>query len=486
MQLEPQICYRALSSRDARFDGRFFTGVHSTGIYCRPVCPARTPMAANCVFFACAAAAEAAGFRPCRRCRPETAPGTPAWQGTGASVARALRLIEEGALDAGGVEDLAERLGIGARQLRRLFADQLGASPLALARTRRVHVAKRLIEETDLPMGRIALVAGFGSIRRFNADLRRSFDRSPREIRRSAAGSSGDGITLRLAYREPFDWAGLLAFLAPRAVPGVESVESGRYRRSVALGEFRGLIEVVPDPRGRAALLLRAPVEASAELGVIARRLRALFDMDADPAVIAAQLGASPRLAKLVKAAPGLRVPGAWCRFELAVRAILGQQITVRGATTLAGRLARAHGRPLTGDGEGFILFPRPEELAEADLVACGLTRARAMAIRALAASELGGDGALATTASLDESLSRLRALPGIGDWTAQYIAMRALREPDAFPAGDLALRKALTLHDTLPNECAIRAAAEAWRPWRAYAAMHLWRSLSAGSKESS
>ncbi len=484
MQLDPIICHRALRSRDARFDGRFFTGVTSTGIYCRPICPARTPQAANCLFFACASAAEEAGFRPCLRCRPETAPGTPVWQGTGASVARALRLIDEGALDTGGVEDLAERLGIGARQLRRLFAEQLGTSPLALARTRRVHAAKRLIEETTLPMGRIAFVAGFSSTRRFNADLRRSFHCSPREIRRAAGASPNDGLTLRLAYREPFDWTGLLAYLASRAIPGVESVESERYRRSVELGDFRGLIELAPDPRGRAALLLRAPVEASAELGAIARRLRALLDLDADPAVINAQLGSAPRLAKLVKAAPGLRVPGAWCRFELAVRAILGQQITVSGATTLAGRLVKAHGRPLAGDSEGFRLFPRPEDLIEADLVACGLIRTRAEAIRALALSELDGDGVLATTASLDESLARLRALPGIGDWTAQYIAMRALREPDAFPAGDLALRKALAVHGTPPSESAIRAEAEAWRPWRAYAAMHLWRSPSAMKKE--
>jgi AraC family transcriptional regulator, regulatory protein of adaptative response / DNA-3-methyladenine glycosylase II len=486
MQLDPAICHRALRSRDPRFDGRFFTGVTSTGIYCRPVCPARTPQAANCVFFVCAAAAEDAGFRPCRRCRPETAPGTPAWLGTGATVTRALRLIEEGALDAGGVDDLADRLGIGARQLRRLFADHLGASPLALARTRRVHAAKRLIEETALPMGQIALAAGFSGTRRFNADLRRSFDRSPREIRRAAGAGSNGGITLRLSYREPFDWTGLLAFLAPRAIPGVETVASGRYRRSVELGDFRGVIELAPDPRGWAALILRAPVEASAHLAAIAHRLRTLCDLDADPTVITTQLGASPRLAKLVKAAPGLRVPGAWCRFELAVRAILGQQITVAGATTLAGRLVKAFGSPLADDPEGRLLFPRPEELVDADLAACGLTRSRAETLRGLARSELTGDGALATAASLDEALERLLALPGIGDWTAQYVAMRALREPDAFPAGDLGLRKALAENGVLPTASKLRAEAEAWRPWRAYAAMHLWRSLAARTEESS
>jgi len=476
MKLDQDICYRALRTRDRRFDGRFFTGVTSTGIYCRPVCPARTPKAANCTFFTCAAAAEEAGFRPCLRCRPETSPGTPAWAGTSATVNRALRLINEGALEQAGVEDLAARLGVGGRYLRRLFVEQLGSSPLAVANTRRAHFAKRLIEETSLPMGQIALAAGFHNTRRFNAAVRKAFHRSPTEIRtvRGQATASEGILILRLAYREPLDWAGHLAFLRPRALPGVEVITEDRYRRTVDLDGFTGAIEVDRDPKG-GALRLHVPASAALHLADLVERTRRLFDLDADPAGIAEALSADQLLAPALQRCPGVRVPGAWNRFETAVRAILGQQITVTGATRLSGRLIEQFGQSLS---EAERLFPRPADLMNADIAAIGMPGARAETIRALARAVHDGEPILEPAPDLDTAVSRLTALPGIGDWTAQYIAMRVLNEPDAFPAGDLGLRKALTDTDRPATTTVVRRRAESWRPWRAYAALLLWREL--------
>ena len=486
MELDPHICYRALRSRDARFDGRFFTGVKSTGIYCRPICPARTPLAKNVVFFTCAAAAEEAGFRACQRCRPETAPGTPAWRGSSVTVSRAVRLIQEGAMDDAGVVGLAARLGVGDRHLRRLFAQQLGASPLALAHTRRVHYAKQMIEETQLSMTEIALAAGFANARRFNAAVRASFDRTPTEIRRRAGGNGatkvGGAVTLRLSYRVPFDWDGLLAFLSSRAIPGVERVEGRSYLRSVELDDFAGVISIRPDPKAKSALQLSVPVVAAPHLARIAARVRLLFDLDADPEAITSALSAEPRLRVLARRYPGTRVPGAWDPFELAVRAVLGQQITVAGATRLAGRIVERFGRPLPGetgqDGGPHLLFPRPCELGDAAVAGIGMPAARAETIRGIARTVAAGEPVLTASASLDEAVERLMALPGFGAWTAQYIAMRALREPDAFPAGDLGLRQALADGNSLPTAMQVGKLAEAWRPWRAYAAMLLWRSL--------
>ncbi len=527
MELDHDICYRALRTRDQRFDGRFFTGVTSTGIYCRPICPARTPRARNCVFFSCAAAAEEAGFRACQRCRPETAPGTPAWRGTSATVSRALRLIKDGALDHGGVADLAGRLGVGDRHLRRLFARQIGASPLAVAHTRRAHFAKRLIEETRLPMAQIAFTAGFRTVRRFNAAVRRSFDRTPTAIRRdtrpvrqtgdrrtrddrSRRGRQHDDpprndgvITLRLAYRPPFDWQAMLAYLGPRAIPGVELVDGGCYYRTVAVGDFAGTIAVTRDPLGESALLLRTPNAAAPHLALLVDRIRTLFDLDADPAAIFDQLdseqSASDRLAAAARRYPGTRVPGCWNRFELAMRAVLGQQVSVAAATRLAGRLARRFGRQLAvGNAVTHsatappslpsVLFPRPADLAQAtidDIAGIGLPGRRAATIRDLARAVRDGQPVLELASGLDESVQRLTALPGIGDWTAHYIAMRALKEPDAFPAGDLGVRKALAGADdeTLPSLATVRRLAEAWRPWRAYATVLLWRSLEVNTK---
>jgi len=481
MVADRDACYRALRTRDARFDGRFFICVRSTGVYCRPVCPARPPKLENCVFLPSAAAAQEAGFRPCLRCRPEASPETFAWRGTSNTVSRALRLIAEGALDEGDVEHLAGRLGVGDRHLRRLFDRHVGASPLAVAQTRRLLFAKRLIDETALPMTEVALAAGFGSVRRFNAAVRRTYDRSPRALRRLRApvGADRTAVTLRLPYLPPYDWDTMTRFLAARAIPGVESVTAGVYRRTIACGRGHGVVTVRPAP-GRSHLVATIHVTEVAHLASVVTRLRRLFDLDADVQTIGEHLASDPRLAPLVAAHPGLRVPGAWDAFELAVRAILGQQVSVAAATTLAGRLVAAHGVPLAtpvADGALCFVFPEPAALAAADLTPIGLTRARARALSTFAAAVVREPDLLSTASSLDAAVTRLSALDGVGDWTAHYIAMRALREPDAFPASDLGLRRALATAAGRPSPRALVAAAERWRPWRAYAVLHLWLS---------
>jgi len=477
MELDPTACYQALGSRDRRFDGRFFVAVRTTGIYCRPICPAPTAKVKNVEFYPCAAAAEAAGYRPCRRCRPETAPGTPAWVGSSAVVARALRLIRAGALDEADIDSLALRLGIGARQLRRLFDKHLGASPAAVARARRVHFARVLLDQSELPMTAVAFAAGFRSVRQFNHAVRATFRESPRALRRRRRGARpavGDGLALRILYRPPLDWPALLAFLAVRATPGVETVHDGRYRRTVTVDGASGAITVEPIA-GEPALLLRIQLAECHGVLEIVERVRRLFDLDADPLKIGGDLGRSAALRPLVAAAPGMRVPGAWEPFELAVRAVLNQQITVRGATTLVGRLAAAFGEPIEC-GDGLTrLFPRPEVLAEADLSAIGMPRTRAATLRALAAAVARGEPVLDASHGAEAVVERLCAIPGIGAWTAQYIAMRALSEPDAFPAGDLGVRKALANGSGLLSAAAVERLAEPWRPWRAYAVMHLW-----------
>jgi AraC family transcriptional regulator of adaptative response / DNA-3-methyladenine glycosylase II len=478
--LDPRRCYRAMLARDARFDGRFFIAVRTTGIYCRPVCPVRPPKLENVTFMPCAAAAEAAGYRPCMRCRPETAPGTPAWMGSSAVVARALRLIDEDALDGDDVETLASRLGIGGRQLRRLFARHLGASPGEVARVRRVHFARALIDETDLSMTQVAWSAGFRSIRQFNHAVQATFRASPTALRRrrtrdAAGGAVGGSLMVRLPYRAPYDWQAMLGFLAPRAVPGVERVVDGVYERVIALGEDTGTVTIAPGADGR-HLSMRVSLPATTGLIRVVDRARRLFDLSADPHEIARQLRRSPRLRPLVAARPGMRVPGAWDPFELAVRAVLGQQVTVRGATTLAGRLVAAFGRPVATPVPGLThLFPTPAALVEADVERIGLPRARANTIRALARAVDDGSLVLDATGGLDAAVERLVAVPGIGPWTASYVAMRALGEPDAFPAGDLGVRRALGNGGGPLSASAASALAEAWRPWRAYALLHLW-----------
>jgi AraC family transcriptional regulator of adaptative response / DNA-3-methyladenine glycosylase II len=476
MNLNRSACYRVMRSRDRRFDGRFFVGVRTTGIYCRPICPAPTPKLENVEFYPCAAAAEAAGFRPCKRCRPETAPGTPAWVGSPAVVARALRLIRVGALDAADVAALAARLGVGARQLRRLFEAHLGASPAAIARARRVHFARALLDQSSLPMTEVAFASGFRSLRQFNHAMRATFGEAPRGLRRRRpAVRGGEPLILRVPYRPPLDWRALLGFLSVRVTPGVDAVRGGRYERVVACGEAVGSIAVEPAP-GEAALLLQLRLGACGAAQEMVERVRRLFDLDADPREIDAHLARSAALRRRVADAPGLRVPGAWDPFELAVRGIVGQQITVRGATTLIGRVVAAFGaRVDVADGLTH-LFPTPQVLAEADLSAIGLPRARAATLRALSAAMARGEPVLDAACGHAALIERLCALPGIGAWTAQYIAMRGVGEPDAFPAGDLGVRKALGNGAGPLAPAAVERLAEAWRPWRAYAVMHLWQ----------
>lgn len=481
-------CYRGLASRDPRFDGRFFFGVTSTGIYCRPICPAPTPRRAHVRVFGCAAAAAAAGFRPCLRCRPETSPGTPAWSGTRATVTRALRLIDEGALDGAGVGRLAARLGVGERHLRRLFDQHLGVSPVAVAGTRRVHFAKRLLDETGWPMTRIAEAAGFSSLRRFNAAFREIYGCAPGELRRRRRGAgaapAGMALALRAPYRQPFAFDDLLAYLAPRAIPGVEEIDGGIYRRSVALpgggADRAGVIEVADDPAAK-ALRVRLPAADARPIAGWLARTRRLFDLTADPEAIASVLDEDGLLGPRLRRRPGLRVPGAWDGFELSVRIVLGQQVSVAGATTLAGRLVERFGEPLPEPAGALThVFPGPDRLAEADLEGIGLPGSRAAALRRLARAVAAGELDLDGSAPPDAVRRQLLALPGVGPWTAEMIALRVLRDPDAFPAGDLGLRRAAAggaaaAASAAPAARALLERAERWRPWRAYAAMALW-----------
>jgi AraC family transcriptional regulator, regulatory protein of adaptative response / DNA-3-methyladenine glycosylase II len=481
MDLDHDACYRAICLRDARFDGRFFTAVKTTGIYCRPICPARTPRSENVTFYPSAAAAQEAGFRPCLRCRPETAPDLGAWRGTSNTVSRALALIELGALDEARVDDLATRLGVGERQLRRLFHQHLGASPIAVAQTRRVLLAKQLIHESTLPMAEIAFASGFGSIRRFNETFQALFGRPPGALRRAKgpelpAGAQGE-IDLLLRYQPPYDWAAMLEFLRRRAIPGIERVTADCYARTLQLDGAAGTVTVRPGDGHALRATVRFP-KLSALPSIIAR-LRRVFDLAADPAPIAAHLAKDPALAPLVKARPGLRVPGAWDGFELAIRAVLGQQITVVAAAGLAGRLVAAYGERLAEpDGDLTHVFPRPEALARADLTSLGMPRSRAMALSAVAAAAVADKHLFDATCALDDAITRLRSIRGVGEWTAQYIALRQLREPDAFPAADIGLMRAMASRDGRTHSSSeLLDRANPWRPWRAYAAQHLWAS---------
>jgi AraC family transcriptional regulator, regulatory protein of adaptative response / DNA-3-methyladenine glycosylase II len=473
MHIDRQAFRRARVARDARFDGKFFVGILSTKIYCRPSCPVPTVKDTNVRYFPTAAAAAEAGFRPCLRCRPECAPGTPAWLGTPSTVSRALRLIAESGLADGGVEALAERLGVGSRHLRRLFVKHLGATPSAVAQTRRLHFAKKLIDETMLPMNQVALASGFGCVRRFNATIFTTYRRTPTQIRRLARLKEvppQSQYLLRLSFRPPYDWNGMLAFLAPRATPGVEAVEGGIYRRSISLNGEQGYFEVSLG-NNLPALLVRVQFGNPCLLFMIMERIRQMFDLNADWTAIAGILKADPVLANLIEANPGLRLPGCWDGFELAVRAVLGQQVSVKAATTLAGRMAKALGQTFSADDGLTHLFPTAQVLADADLARIGLTRARATSIRSLARAVCRGEICFEGVVDPNAFLAQLRKIPGIGEWTAQYVAMRALGEPDAFPAGDMGLLRSLDLPDTQELE----KRAEAWRPWRAYAAVYLW-----------
>jgi AraC family transcriptional regulator of adaptative response / DNA-3-methyladenine glycosylase II len=480
-----EIYERARLSRDVRFDGQFFIGVRTTGIYCRPICPAVAPRSENITFYPSAAAASEAGFRPCLRCRPECAPGTPAWNGTSTTVRRGLRLISSGALDEGSIEQLADRLGVTSRHLRRLFTRHLGASPLAVAHTQRLHFAKRLIDQTSLPMSHIALASGFGSVRRFNDAFRKTYQRTPRELRRHTDEAFDEGVALsvRLGWRQPFDWDTMLAFLAGRATPGVEQVVADSYLRTVSVDDQPGVIECRFDAGKQQAVLLLHGIQ-TAQLFPVVQRVREMLDLDAPIALIREVLQADDRLAALIEKQPGVRVPGAWDGFELAVRAILGQQVSVKAATTLAGRLAGRYGEVATlpaslkGRGEVVLgrLFPAPGKLARARFNNLGITGGRADTIRRLAKAVVNGDIDFDQGQDPAAFCERLKTIKGIGDWTAEYVAMRALKNPDAFPASDLGLLKAMDEESS--GAANLWQRAEAWRPWRAYAALLLWGSL--------
>ncbi len=453
--MDADACYRAGVARDARFDGLFFTAVKSTRIFCRPICPARTPLRRNVEYYPNAAAALAAGYRPCLRCRPEVSPDLPVWAGTSATVNRALRLIDVGALDQGSTPDLAERLGLTDRHLRRLFLEHVGVPPVVVAQTRRTLFAKRLITETNLPFSEIAFAAGFSSLRRFNEALRGAYRRNPKELRRMAPldAETESCIELKLHYRPPYDWAAFVRFVGPRATAGLEQVTADAYQRNGV---------TVTQCTEKNCVAAKIAPNGVKNLRSIAEQVRSFFDLRANTHEISAHLAKSPLLKNVVKRHPGLRVPGSWDGFELAVRAMLGQQVTVKGATTLTGRLVERFGPP------------RAEILAEANLTVIGIPKARAESIRGFAKAVADGRIRFDAAVSSEEMIGRMCQLPGVGPWTANYIAMRALSDPDAFPASDLGLLKAARLSSSRR----LLEIAEAWRPWRSYAAMYLWESL--------
>jgi AraC family transcriptional regulator of adaptative response / DNA-3-methyladenine glycosylase II len=480
MTLDTHTCYRALRARDARFDGRFFVAVSSTRIYCRPVCTVKPPKRENCRFYPSAAAAESAGYRPCLRCRPELAPGNASVDATSRVAQAAASLIEDRTLDEDGLDAVATRLGITDRHLRRAFGAEFGVSPVEFAQTQRLLLAKRLLTDTRLPVTEVAFASGFGSLRRFNALFKQRYRLQPGQLRRhmhngASASAAADVLNFELSFRPPYDWPAVSAFLGARAIAGVEAVENGRYRRTARIHvegkKHLGWIEVSPSPK-KPALRVTVSASLAKALPPVLSRVKALMDLACNPAEVALALGA------LAKRHPGLRVPGAFDGFEAAVRAILGQQVTVAAARTVAGRFAAAFGEHLDTPFDSLNkIFPAAERIAELPygrIARLGMPGARARTVLALARAVADGDLDLMPNADIDATLNRLRALPGVGEWTAQYIAMRALAWPDAFPHTDLGVRKALGETDARR----VLAAGEAWRPWRAYAVMHLWQSL--------
>ncbi len=471
-------------ARDPRFDGRFFVAVRTTGIYCRPICPAVSPKRENVTFYETAAAATEAGFRPCLRCRPEAAPGSPAWGGTSTTVRRGLRLIADGALDHDGVEALAGRLGVTSRHLRRLFVKHIGASPQAIAHTQRLNFAKTLIDQTSLPMADVAVAAGYRSTRRFNDAVQKAWGKTPGALRRRrSAGGRQDGLVLRLPYYEPYDWETIRGFFMARAIPGVEHVTETAYRRVVRTDDGPAEIEV-RNSNGYLEVAVHGAEPRS--LFPVVQTLRDVFDTDAPIADITAVLRKDPQLRKLIKKHPGIRVPGVFDRFEHIVRAILGQQVSVRAATTLAGRIAERYGDPVPGargeTGEVTRLFPTPERLTRARVESLGITSSRAATIRRVASAVSSGRLNLDSSVAAADFVTQFTALKGIGPWTAEYTLLRAMKDPDAFPASDLGVIKAMSAGaGTRLSVREIEARADAWRPWRAYAALLLWQSASAG-----
>lgn len=485
MALDPGECYRAICARDPRYDGRFFICVHTTGIFCRPICPARTPLRKNVQFVETAEAAIQLGFRACKRCRPEVKAGSAAWDLTAASLKRALRMIDAGALDEQSIEDFAGRLGIGARHLRRLVKSALGVAPNRLALARRAAFARGLIEGSSLAMTEVADASGFGSLRRFNDVVQKEFGASPSQLRANAGISSGNGgMMLTLKGRGAVDWPGLLAFYAARTIPGVETTADGQYVRALRTGQ--GVVVIAVDQTEAGAIRVGVTGASVGELYAVTGRVRRALDLDTDVAVVSKALAADKILGPAIARATALRLPGAWDPFELAVRAMLGQQISVKAARTLAGRVVARFGEELPSALQGHgptHAFPGAAALAGAtmsDVMALGLTTARAKALIALAKAVADDPTIFAPSSSLDVLVARLCTLEGVGPWTAHYIALRAFGESDAFPASDLGLRKAYgALTGVLPAAQDLERAASKWSPWRGYAAQALWTYLS-------
>ena len=482
MDQEKRRLYSALTARDPRFDGVFFVGVTSTDVYCRPICPAKTPKQSNCRFFDTPQEAEHAGFRPCLRCRPELAPGNAPVDDAQRIATSIVQRLEEGVLDEqAGLEAIASQFELSSRQIRRIVQKELGVPPIQLLLTRRLLLAKQLLTETNLPVIEVAFASGFSSLRRFNDAFNRRYGMPPTRLRRkattgAAAAAETHTSTLQLAYRPPYDWNGVLAFLAARALKGVEHVTSTSYARTVQLGEAKGWIRVTQSDK-KHALLVEFTHSLAPVLPALLSRIRALFDLDARPDLIAKHLKKDARLASAVRANPGMRVPGAFSGFEMGMRAILGQQVTVKAATTIACRFVEAFGEPLaTPFAELTRLTPSPARLASAavdDIARHGIVAARCRSIIALARAQKSAGLSLDAGAhhNPDDSIKRLAQLPGIGEWTAHYIAMRALRWPDAFPKEDIAVRKYLGGVTAKEAE----ALSQPWRPWRSYAVMHVW-----------
>jgi AraC family transcriptional regulator of adaptative response / DNA-3-methyladenine glycosylase II len=479
--LDHQICYRALSSRDARFDGVFFVGVTSTGIYCRPSCPAKTPKRDNVRFFATAAAAQREGLRACKRCRPDTSPGSPEWNGRADVAGRAMRLILDGVVDRDGVEGLARRLGYSPRQLHRVLVTELGAGPIALARAQRAQAARVLLQTTDLPIAQVAFAAGFGSVRQFNATIGQVFAQTPSGLRAGAARWTASiqragGLRLRLPYRKPIAFGYLLAFLGERCIPGVEAVENGVYMRTLSLPHGLGTLAVREVEEDAGYLACDLELEDHRDVQVAVERVRRLLDLDADPSEVQASLGSDRLLGASVAALPGLRLPGAFDGAEMAMRAVLGQQVSVAAARTAAGRLAERYGAALPHPRGPLVrAFPTAERLAALDPAELNLPRGRAQALVTLARALAERRFCLDPGADREDVSRRLLSLRGIGSWTVQYLRMRALGDPDAFLVTDLGVRRALEGLGQAGDPKSADAIAQRWRPWRSYAVQYLW-----------
>jgi AraC family transcriptional regulator of adaptative response / DNA-3-methyladenine glycosylase II len=489
--MDDEQCYQAAASKDARFDGVFFIAVTSTGIYCRPSCPAIIPRRENMRFYPSAAAAQQNGFRACKRCRPDATPGSPEWNVRADVTGRAMRLIADGAVDRVGISGLAGRLGYSERQLRRLLTDELGAGPLALARAQRAQTARILVETTTLPMSDVAFAAGFASIRQFNDTMQEVFDSSPTQLRdragktRPGHGSPGQ-ISLRLPYRSPIDLDRMIGFLAARAVPGIEEATDRSYARSIALPHGSGIIRIAYSAKSRGHVDCALTLSDLRDLTTAVRRCRRLLDLDADPEAISGQLALDEVLGPLVNKCPGRRVPGHVDGDELAIRAVLGQQVSIAAARKLAARLVAEHGEPLPHpDGTITHLFPSSAAMAAIDPETLPMPGARARALTGLATALASGAIILDPGAEREEVTSALLELPGIGRWTASYIAMRALADPDAFMPSDIGVRDALRNLGADHSPRGAARLAEAWRPWRSYATQHLWASIETGGTPS-